>query len=242
MIPIQPAGNNFPLFGIPEFLLYSEIGKHISKDQPFYSIEHSPYDSVTDVVNHYVREIKKSHPHGPYGLMGYCNWGEVILKIADRLIEEDEKVPVIVLTEYYSPSIRLSKFSFKFFLQKIKFILKNLYDHGSLTSKKKFLSKQFVSVLKFMNRKFKGSNKKVNPASTPIPKTYSGKVILFQASETYGYKEDSHMGWKDKFTGDVKKFVIEGEHIGMMVSPVAAAQMAEILNKELQKINTVNKA
>ena len=37
----------------------------------------------------------------------------------------------------------------------------------------------------------------------------------------------------DIFTGEVKKFIIESDHLGMMVSPEAAKQIAKILNKEL---------
>ncbi len=64
VIPIQPEGNNTPLFAFPEFLLYSKIGKHISKKQPFYSIERSPYETLKDVVNHYITEIKKIYSRG----------------------------------------------------------------------------------------------------------------------------------------------------------------------------------
>ncbi len=70
-----------------------------------------------------------------------------------------------------------------------------------------------------------------------IKNKYTGKVILFQASETYGFKNDSHMGWNEIFTGEVKKFIIEGEHLGLMVGPASTAKMAEILNKELVKTN-----
>ena len=58
-------------------------------------------------------------------------------------------------------------------------------------------------------------------------------MILIQASQTYGYKDDPHMGWSEIFTGEVKKFIIKGEHIDIMVSPSAASQIAEILNREL---------
>ena len=66
-------------------------------------------------------------------------------------------------------------------------------------------------------------------------------MILFQASETYGYKDDLHMGWKETLTGDVKKFIIKGDHSGMVASPIAAAEMAEILNTNLIEQNKDNK-
>ena len=228
VIPIQPEGTNIPLFAIPEFLLYAEIGKYISKKQPFYSIEHSPYDTVTEVVNHYITEIKKTHPHGPYGLMGYCGWGDIILEMAKTLIANGDEVPVLILSEYYSPTINLSRVSFKYIRQKLKFITKKLFENGTSINKRKFLSNQFAGALQFINKKFKNTGK----ISSTKTKTYSGKVILLQASDTLGFKDDAHMGW-DIFTGEVKKFIIESDHLGMMISPAAAKQIAEILNKEL---------
>ena len=238
VIPIQPEGNNIPLFAIPEFLLYSELGKHISKNQPFYSIEHSPYETVPEVVNHYITEIKKAHPKGPYGLMGYCGWGDIILEIAQTLIAQGDEVPVLVLTECYSPKIKLSKFSKKFIRGKTKFIIDELRGNISLANKSKFLSKQFAHILEFINRKFIVVDEETRGT---INKRFTGKVILFQASQTYGYKDDSHMGWSEIFTGEVKKFIIEGDHLAMMASPIAAAQIAEILNTDLIETIKVDK-
>ena len=230
VIPIQPEGNNIPLFAIPEFLLYSEMGKHISKNQPFYSIEHSPSPTISEVVNHYITEIKKTYPSSPYALMGYCDDGKIILEIAQTLIAQGDQVPVLVLIEYYSSAIKLSKSSLKFIGGKTKFIISQLLQNVSFANKKKFLYKQFRHALKFINHKSISSGKKT---SASADKTYTGKVILIQASQTYGYKDDPHMGWSEIFTGEVKKFIIKGEHIDIMVSPSAASQIAEILNREL---------
>ena len=229
VIPIQSAGNNFPIFGIPEFLLYSEIGKYISKEQPFYSIEHSPYPGVKEVVGHYIAEIKKTYPKGPYGLMGYCDWGKTILEIAQTLIDNGDEVPVLVLTEFYSPTIEIPRVSLEYLGQRKRYIRRKLRGERSIAGKGKIIYKELKFILKFISRKFILTHNK-----NRIPEiTYNGKVILFQASETYGFKEDLRMGWGNMLTGDVKKFMIEGDHVGMMVSPKAATQMAEILNAEL---------
>ncbi|MEJ7675689.1 MAG: thioesterase domain-containing protein [Chitinophagaceae bacterium] len=230
VIPIQTEGNNVPMFGIPEFLLYSKIGKHINKNQPFYSIENFPYETSTEIVNHYITQIKTVHPHGPYGLMGYCGWGDVILEMARILIAQGDEVPVLVLVEYYSPSIALPKTSSEFIRQKVKYMINTLRKNDSIVNKRNFLFEHFLFLLKFIKRKFFGTGKKT---SVPANKTYRGKVILIQASETYGFKDDSHMGWGDVFTGEVKKFIIEGEHGNIMFNSSEAKQIAEILRTNL---------
>ena len=238
VIPIQPEGNNIPLFGIPEFLLYSELGKFISRDQPLYSIEHSHLTAGKEVANHYVTEIQKTLPHGPYALMGYCDWGKVILQIAQILIARGEEVPVLVLTEYYAPSLKMSRTSVKYIKQKTRLISRKINEQNSIKEKKKFIFNQLKECLVYIKEKLKSPEKRT---SVSITKRYhySGKVILFQASQTIGFKDDPLMGWNEVFTGEVKKYIIEGDHLGMMASPDAAAQMAEILNADLKAIKKV---
>jgi thioesterase domain-containing protein/acyl carrier protein len=235
VIPVQTEGPNAPLFAFPEFLLYSEISKHIDNQQPFYAIEHSPFKTSAEIVDHYIAEIKKVRPHGPYCLAGYCNWGKIAVEMAHRLIEMGDKVPALVLIEYYSPKIHLSRVSLKFIRAKINFILNKLRKEVSFVDKGKFLSREFVYALQYMNSKIArtGVQERI-----PGSNSYSGKVILFQAGNTYGFKEDPHMGWDENFTGEVKKYKIPGEHLSIMTG-AQAAQIAEILNVELAGINSV---
>jgi amino acid adenylation domain-containing protein len=230
VIPIQSKGNNIPLFAIPEFLLYLAIGECINKQQPFYTIERSPFNDVKEIVNHYISEIKKIYPHGPYILAGYCNWGNIAIEMAQTLIAQGEQVPVLIFIEYYSSSIEISRTSIKFIGNKIKFIINKLKNSISFTDKRNFFSEELKYALKYFKKQITGSGLKNFKSAK---KTYTGKVILFQASETYGFKNDSHMGWKNIFTGEVNKYIIKGEHLNIM-NGSAAAQIAEILNEELK--------
>ncbi|HEV8083743.1 MAG TPA: amino acid adenylation domain-containing protein, partial [Chitinophagaceae bacterium] len=230
VIPIQSEGNNIPLFAIPEFLLYSPIGQGITKQQPFYTIERSPFDDIKEVVNHYISEIKKVCPHGPYILAGYCNWGDITVELAKTLIAQGEEVPVLIFIEYYSPSIKMPRVSIKFMHNKFKFIKNKLRNSISFADKGKFLYEELKYGLKYFKEQITGSGLKKSESTN---KTYTGKVILFQASETYGFKNDSHMGWKNIFTGEVNKYIIKGEHLDIM-NGSSAAQIAEILNEELK--------
>ena len=116
--------------------------------------------------------------------------------------------------------------------QKIRFNYKKLFVSGKSINKRKFISKQCAHAWQFINKKFKSSNNKNIIIKND---TYSGKVILLEASDTLGFEDDPYMGW-NIFTGDVKKFKIQSDHIGMMVSPIAAKQIAGILNSELSQM------
>jgi thioesterase domain-containing protein/aryl carrier-like protein len=237
VIPIQPEGNNIPLFAFPEYLPYSDIGKHISKNQPLYPIGPTPFKTVKETANYYISEIKKIYPHGPYILIGFCYGAKEVVEMAQTLIAQGDEVPVLVLIEYYSPKIKISRASLKFLRPKTKFIISKLRGNLSLFNKGKFLFKELLYALNHINKKMVRSNSK-NKGS--INTTYSGKVILFQASQAYGYRDDSHMGWSELFSGEVKRYIIEGDHLAVM-SGTAAAQIAEILNSVLISTNTEKK-
>jgi amino acid adenylation domain-containing protein len=232
IIPIQSEGNNVPFFAIPEFLLYSKIGNHISKDQPFYAIEPSSFEQVDDVVAHYISEIKKICPTGPYCLAGYCQWGKIAVEMAQTLLEQGEEVPLLVLIEYYSPKARKSRASLSFLKSKFKIVYNRLKSNSSFKTKGKILSKELYYTFYYILKKQFLVSKHVNQKF----RTYPGKVVLIQASETYNTKEDSHMGWSEVFTGDVEKFIIKGEHLSIFFEP-GASEIAEKLNMVFEKIN-----
>ncbi|MEJ7829176.1 MAG: amino acid adenylation domain-containing protein, partial [Segetibacter sp.] len=199
VIPIQSEGSNIPFFAIPEFLLYSRIGSHISKEQPFYAIEPSPHEKVEDVVAHYIDEIKKVYPHGPYCIAGYCQWGKIAVEVAHALVDQGEEVSLLVLIEYYSRKVRRPRASFTFLRAKMKDIYNRLKSNSSLHNKGKIITKELYYAFYYILKK----QFLINKNTVQINKTYPGKVVLIQASETYNTKEDSHMGWSEVFTGEV---------------------------------------
>ena len=232
VIPIQAEGNNIPFFAIPEFLLYSKIGNHISKEQPFYAIEPSPHEKVEDVVAHYISEIKKVHPHGPYCLAGYCQWGKIAVEMAHALVEQGEEVSLLVLIEYYSVKARRPRASFTFLRSKMKAIYKRLKANSSVRNRGKIITKELYYAFYYILKK----QFLVNKINDQKIRTYPGKVVLIQASETYNTKEDSHMGWSEVFTGEVEKFIIQGEHLSIFLEP-GASTIAEKLNPVFEKVN-----
>ncbi len=85
-------------------------------------MERSSFNDVKEIVNHYISEIKKIYPHGPYILAGYCNWGDITVEMAKTLIAQGEDKPVLIFIEYYFPSIELSRSSIKFMRNKFKLL------------------------------------------------------------------------------------------------------------------------
>ncbi|MEJ7675845.1 MAG: thioesterase domain-containing protein [Chitinophagaceae bacterium] len=220
------------MFAFTEFLLYSKVGEHIGKHQPFYSIEPSPYETKEEIAAHYISEIKKIYPHGPYCLAGFCKWGDIAVEMAHRLVSQGDEVPLLILIEYYSLKALRSRLSPKFLGPKIKYFFNALSETNSYKEKGKLIVAEIVNVSQFIYDKLIG---KYNDKGVD-KKTYSGKVVLVKASDTYGFYDNCNMGWSETFIGEIENITIEGDHLNIMRNP-AAAQLAEKLNAVLEKTN-----
>lgn len=232
IIPVQPQGDNIPLFAFSEFLLYAKVGEYISKNQPFYSIEPSPYNTPEEIAAHYIREIKKIYPYGPYCLAGFCRWGGIAVEMAQAIVAQGEEVPLLILIEYYSPKALRSRISPKFLDPKMKYFYNSLRDTPSYRYKGKLILEGIVNVSEYI---FDSITGRYN-YSRLGKKTYSGKVALVKASERYEFKENCDMGWSENFIGGIENITINGDHLNIMRNP-AAAQLAEKLNEVLEKTN-----
>src|SRR5690606_35840715 len=82
IVPVNSGGNKPILFGIHGqeggVLFWRDIGRYLSKDQPFYAIHAQGVDGnvpaltrIEDMASLYIREMQRIQPRGPYFLCGY---------------------------------------------------------------------------------------------------------------------------------------------------------------------------
>ena len=246
MIPIQKEGIRSPLFGLIFFDQVRTLGKYIGKNQPLYYLPPVQSAKVEDVAAHYVKEIKQLKPEGPYSIAGYCGGGKVAIEIAQQLKAMGDEVSALLLFEFYSPKAALSTKSLKYKKKRLAYYMKRV----------KTLSKSGLTPLDILKFLFKKSYSKVaGTFDEPPPpnrlksaeflnyqcKPYTGKVILFQASNPPLEINDSPlMGWADHFTGDVKLITVQGGHLGIFREP-AVKNLAEVLSDALEKVNRETK-
>jgi len=121
---IQPEGTKIPLFSIHGgdggSLFYGQLAMNLPHDRRFYAIEapalmdrsHSLGDvSIENCAEHYLKEIKKVQPRGPYLLGGYSFGGLVAWEMAQQLLQSGEKVLAVVLFDTTHPQIE-SKYKY----------------------------------------------------------------------------------------------------------------------------------
>ena len=107
-------GTGDPIFFIPSRsrnpLVFSELASKLDADRPCYGLElPSPdngvesFNSLEDLAEHCVREIRSIQPNGPYTLAGYSFGGILALEIARQLYELDPKVSKIFMFDAPHP-------------------------------------------------------------------------------------------------------------------------------------------
>ena len=106
MVPIQEKGSKPPFFcvhgGAGSTLFLHELASELGADRPFYGIEPEGMDgkpfqrrTVEEMAAHYLGEIRKVQPSGPYFIGGYCFGGLVAFEMA-RILKQRGETPAVV--------------------------------------------------------------------------------------------------------------------------------------------------
>jgi thioesterase domain-containing protein/acyl carrier protein len=110
MVPIQHKGNRPPFFCVHGArggaIHFSNLAKRLGDDQRFYGIQSvgwdgatPPFTRTTDMAAHYVSEMRKIQPHGPYFLGGYSFGGRVAVYMANILRRAGEEVALLAIID-----------------------------------------------------------------------------------------------------------------------------------------------
>jgi len=114
LVAIQTDGNKPPFFGVHAVgggvLFWGNIVNYMPKDQPFYALQSQGVDGVRPALDRieemaslYLREVRKVQPQGPYYLGGFSLGGEIVFEMAQQLVQQGEKVDLLVLFDTKNP-------------------------------------------------------------------------------------------------------------------------------------------
>lgn len=114
LVPLQPGGTKPPFFcvhgGGGHVLVYRDLASRLGTDQPFYGLQprtlggsFPPHNSVEEMAQHYISEIRSLQPNGPYHLGGMSYGGIIAFEMARQLKQADEEVALLVMFDTYGP-------------------------------------------------------------------------------------------------------------------------------------------
>jgi amino acid adenylation domain-containing protein len=114
LVAIQPAGWRPPFFCVHavggNVLTYMDLARHMGTDQPVYGLQaqgldgkRMPHTTIQEMAAHYVSEIVKLQPDGPYYMGGSSAGGIVAFEMAQQLLAQGKQVGVLALFDTWGP-------------------------------------------------------------------------------------------------------------------------------------------
>jgi acetoacetyl-CoA synthetase len=112
-VPMKRGGDDFlPIFMIPgapgSILQLGPVAAAMTGDNPVYAIRprgieegETPCETLAEMAEYAVAQIKAMRPKGPYPLIGYSAGGLVAMEMAQRLAAAGDEVPLLVLLDTY---------------------------------------------------------------------------------------------------------------------------------------------
>jgi thioesterase domain-containing protein len=116
LITLQQAGLEPGLFcihaGGGHALFYTEFARQLGQLRPVYALQplgidgyDSPLTSIEDMARHYVNEIIRQQPEGPYHLLGHCFGGALVPEMATQLTKQGKSVGHLIITDAEPPML-----------------------------------------------------------------------------------------------------------------------------------------
>ncbi|ESA36055.1 hypothetical protein N836_08730 [Leptolyngbya sp. Heron Island J] len=117
LVAIRTQGTRAPLFfvhaGFGDIVCFEKLVRYLDIDRPFYALRPRDLDGVTEPLEtieamaaHYVTEVLKQQPQGPYLLGGQCTGGVVAYEMARQLKQQGHEVGLLVMLDTTFPAYK----------------------------------------------------------------------------------------------------------------------------------------
>jgi oxalate---CoA ligase len=201
---------------------------------------------IEDLATHYLHEMKRIQPQGPYALIGHCFGGIVAFEMAQQLIANCEEVSFLGLIETFEPgylaevdrairNVGLLKRTTSL----LKFLL---FDKNRWTGMKaRFAARTFRIIDRLglpLSQRFAkiGTVRDVNLfiASRYRAAAYSGPATIFRSSRrAVWHGDDELMGWGGLLRGTTEYIDVPGDHDSLLKEPEVQV-LAEAMDRCLR--------
>jgi len=108
LVEIQPSGTQTPLFCVHgaagTVLGFYPLAQRLAPERPVYGFQSQglyghqlPHTTFEKMASHYVSEMRRVQPHGPYLLSGWCSGGIIAFEMAQQLHRVGEKIELLAM-------------------------------------------------------------------------------------------------------------------------------------------------
>jgi thioesterase domain-containing protein len=107
LVPLKPTGDHPPLYARPghngDVFCYRALAAHLDPRRPLYAVEPKGVDgsptpeTVEEIAEYEVAQIRRFQPEGPYYIAGFCAGGAIAFESARQLAHAGEEVARVLL-------------------------------------------------------------------------------------------------------------------------------------------------
>ena len=233
LVPIQTRGSKPPFFCIHGIngavVRFHDLSQYLGSDQPFYGLQaqgldagHPCHARTEEMASHYVEEIRRVQPQGPYFLGGYSFGGAIAFEMAQQLAAQGQEDAVVILFDTHFPQPRPPSISRKAAL---------------LTPFRVPASERWTYISRLLRAPIRVVERRLHVARLPpnskrvrkaclqaerdyTPRVYPGRVILFRSNhKPLGQLSDPRAGWSECAARGLEVYEIAGNHENILLEP-----------------------
>ncbi|TCP59320.1 amino acid adenylation domain-containing protein [Tumebacillus sp. BK434] len=270
LIPLQAEGTRPPFFCVHavggSVLSYVHLAKLLGPEQPFYGLQspgldddREPFTDITRMAAHYIEELRRVQPLGPYHLGGWSLGGVMAFEMAQQLRQAGEEVALLAIFDSFAPLLHNRRefpteasilAGFSEYLAASSGVeiadgmeehLYTLQDDAAFrfvleqTIRQNILPRD-ISFQQFyrLYRVFRANLLSVHDYT---PQAYAGDITLFKATEFVSIElatkinDEPTMGWGELVQGEITTHPLPGTHFSIVRLP-----HVERLAQELEKV------
>lgn len=110
LVALRESGSKMPFFCVHPFgghvFCYYDLMRHVDPERPFYALqarglygEAKPFHTIENMAAHYIQEIKRVQPEGPYLIGGWCLGGRVAFEMARQFTAQGDEIGFLAIID-----------------------------------------------------------------------------------------------------------------------------------------------
>lgn len=189
--------------------------RHISVASPMYGMQErgidgtvDPVERVEDMAEYSLSAMRQVQPSGPYLLIGYSFGGLIVLEIARRILEDGQRVALLVMLDSYPHRRQLSKGQYVRLMYRLA--------KTRLSSNRKHPARSSSASSTRTNAAAERVHEAEKRAWRSYQRTfYPGKVNFVRAETNLWFPDNPAAVWS-RFVGQFELQRVPGGHITML--------------------------
>ncbi len=227
LVAMQPSGSGIPVFLVPgvggDVLWFAQFARLLGQTHPVYGLQArgfdgnaEPFDSVPEMAQQYIAEIRTRFPEGPYVIIGACTGGLVAYEMAQQLVKQNAAVTLVIMNSWHPSSYRAHQSdlsierSLPLTILSLATLTCDQLWHAPLKEWLPLMRRKYKKLLALFrtspeNEQRQHQIKRIEQAmfraaARYMMRPYSGRILTFVASQRVT-EHDTRYGWRELAEG-----------------------------------------